>query len=148
MTDLGDVGRILLGDRERRLGRDRPVDEQPHRVRACERRQRRLALRVGNEQRRERVRRFAADVQPLAARREDLQALRRLQQLRGQLGARADQVLAVVEDQQRRTWLEEAGGHRQRRALWVIHQAERCQQGLIQPLRVGEWRQVYKPHAI
>ena len=80
--------------------RRRALDEKLNRIILSELRERRDMRSVGQCERRHAPNHFAADVQRLAAGRHDLQLGTRTQQRSDQLRARAEQMLAVVNDEQ------------------------------------------------
>ncbi len=106
-ADAGDVGRVLLVERESRRGRRCALDEQPHRLEVEEIGRRERLLRIGDRERRHAEHDLAADAERLAARREHRQPRRGAEDRVDERSARPEQVLAVVQHEQQRARREE-----------------------------------------
>ncbi|HLW12350.1 MAG TPA: hypothetical protein VKU81_06600 [Casimicrobiaceae bacterium] len=148
VADLRDVRGVVLGQVKRRLRGHRSLDEKPCGVRLGDFRKRGFALRIGNDERRQRIRRLAANVQPLAAGRQELHARQRLQQFRCQFRAGVDQMLAVVEDEQQLAVSAMPGQRLRHGAARFLLDPERRGHRLRHQFRVCERRKFDQPHAV
>ncbi len=148
VADLRDVRGVVLGQVKRRLRGDRALDEKPCGVRLGDFRKRGFALRIGNDERRQRIRRLAANVQPLAAGRENLYARQRLQQFRCEFRAGVDQMLAVVEDEQQPAVGAMPDQRLRRGTARFLLDPQRGGDRLRHQFRICKRRQFDQPHAV
>jgi hypothetical protein len=95
-------------ERKSRRGGSRALDEERHRFVLGEPMQRGRALRIWDLERRDAEHDLAGDAQRLAARRDDRELRRRTEERVRERGGRAQQVLAVVKDEQQRARYKEA----------------------------------------
>ena len=145
-ADRGDRAGTLLLQVEVRPVLARPIDEQLHCVRA--RNRRRIGLRVGQRQHAQRIDALGADAQWLPAGGDDAHVGRFAQQGVHQVGAGAQHVLAVVEDQQQLLPAQVvAQGLLQRLARGFLD-AEHLRQRAAHQRRIEQRGEVDEPDAV
>ena len=141
-ADTRDIGRVLLVERESRCCRRRALDEQPHRLVVEEIGRREVLLGVGDREGRHAEHDLAADAERLAARREHGQSRRGTEDRVDERGARPEQVLAVVQDEQQRA-RREVLEHRVDDVLSRQRpRVERRRDSVGHELRIGDGREL------
>jgi hypothetical protein len=146
-ADFGQSRRVLGCHAKRRLRGDRAIDEQLHGRRLCQRADARRFARFGNRQRRQRIFLLARDLQQLAARRQDLHARARLQQILRQLrraSARCSQLSRISSSCRFSTCFISVSATARRPPLDAEHRGHR----LRHHPRIRERRELDEPHAI
>ncbi len=147
-ADAGDGVGILRRQREGGGDGPRPGHEELHRRGTGEFVHGGQVIRVRGHQRRDAILALARDLQPLAAGGEDAQGGAGGEQVVGEGGAGVDQVLAVVEDEERGPGGEEGGQGRQHRAARSFPQAEGGGHGDRDARGIGDRREFDKPEAL
>ena len=132
-----------IGEREVGLFEPRTVDEERDRIG-----KRRIGIHVIRGERCQRKHLFAGRVEVLAAGREDGDARRMRQHRSGEARARVDQVLAVVEDDEKAP-VRDLRAHRLHQARLVVHAQSEClgDRPGHQPC-VGQRGQIDEPGAV
>ena len=115
-ADTRHVARVLVVHREPGDGRGGAVGQQPHGLVARQLLRGVAALGIGDRQRGHAEHDLPVGAQRLAGRRQDRQSRRPAQQLVAEGRTGGEQVLAVVEHEQRRSWSEELHDALKRRA--------------------------------
>ena len=103
MADLRDRRGVRIGDHERRAGAARAIDEQADRLVLRQRGYRQDRLGRRSRQRTDPPRDLARNAERLAGSREHLHGAVLCQERRGEPGTRFDEVLTVVQHQERRS---------------------------------------------
>ncbi len=147
-TDFDECRRVLEGQGESRLHRLDAVDEQAHCFIPEQRIDGRRFARLGNGQGRHRIRSLAGHVQGLAARREELESRAGLHELLREVGARVDQVLAVVENHEELAVPDELDERLDHRAAGLLHDSEYRGHRLRHQARIGHRRKFDEPDAV
>ncbi len=147
-AEIGDRGRVPLGDDEGRPARRRPFDEEARGLEPFE--VSGLQRRAGRRQRerQHRLEHLAHDPERLAARRQHAQARARPQQRPDRPRAGVRQMLAVVEHEQQLPRRRRVGERRHRRAARLLANAERRADRRRNQGRVGEPAELDQPHAV
>jgi hypothetical protein len=135
-------------DAESRFHRRGALDEEAHRFAGRDLVERVRAERIGNGERRHRKLRFAGDPQRLAARGENGQAGRRLQQLPRERRAGLHEMLAVVEDQEHAPALQVLHQRLDYGAPGFLLHPEHKRDHLRDARCLREGRELHQPHAV
>ncbi len=142
------AGAFSRRHRERRLHGARAIDEQAHRVEIRQRGGGDGRARIRERKRGQRIGRLAGDAQRLAARREHLEAGARLQEPVRELGARVDQVLAVVEHDEQASVCHELRQRVERRAAGLLDHTQHRRDRLSHEAAIGDRRELDEPDAV
>ncbi len=129
---LADRGSVVRGDREIRHGAARPVGEQLDRLASV-------------RQRRHPPGRLAVRADRLPARRHDDQPGAGPQELLGQHGARIEEMLAVIQHQQRAPGSDEPGHRLQSRPARLVRQSQSARHHDRDQGRIRERSQIDQP---
>ena len=148
MADVDDEDRVLLGQAKARLRGARPIHEKRYRREIAQCGRRHLHLRVGDGKRRQRIRGFARNVQRLATRRENLQLRPCLQQLAARLGARLQEMLAVVQDDQQTAVPDRFCQRFQNGVSGLFLDSQNGCDGLRDHPGIGDRRELDQPNAV
>ena len=148
MTDTGERRRVVLRHTKRGLRGDRAVDEKPYRLVFRKRRRRDHSRQPWTRQRGHRVGSLSRDPERLAARRQNFDLRAALEQLRCKLGARLDQMFAVVENDEEPSTADVLEKCLRHRAPRFLLDAEYRRHRLRHETRIGERSELDEPHAI